>query len=384
MSVTKRVRNINGKKKLTYRAQVYVSGVRVADKVFDTLAAAYTWHDQEKEKIENGLVNNDESISQSLTFDECLTRYVEERLSKLELSSRQARELRVIHFRNCPISKMKMAQINSKAVDLWLFWILKQKTAQCVKRKSFLLDLRFLTALLNWYRNYIDADFHVPITKRHRELACYKKIKPRRPDYYAKPEEVRSWLQWLKEHRKPQYYRLACFLMLTGCRVGEATGMCWSEIDLANRVARVVRVVVWDQRNKRPHMEERAKTDGSIRLVMLPEILVKILLEMKEEAVDKTGPIFTQRNGNLLHYNAIQSAFNAGFKSLGLPWRSTHICRHTYATAALMATRDLNGVQAALGHASQRMTEKYAKNVALLHSQTAEKTAEFLQIDFKK
>ena len=26
----------------------------------------------------------------------------------------------------------------------------------------------------------------------------------------------------------------------------------------------------------------------------------------------------------------VQSSFNHGFMALGLPWRSTHICRHTY------------------------------------------------------
>ena len=33
------------------------------------------------------------------------------------------------------------------------------------------------------------------------------------------------------------------------------------------------------------------------------------------------------------------SNFNAGFIALKLPWRSTHICRHTFATLALMTTK---------------------------------------------
>ena len=45
---------------------------------------------------------------------------------------------------------------------------------------------------------------------------------------------------------------------------------------------------------------------------------------------------------------------------------------------ALMATRDLGAVQASLGHGSQKITEGYAKNVALLESGTAEKTASLL------
>lgn len=223
----------------------------------------------------------------------------------------------------------------------------------------------------------------VPITKRHWEAIRYKRVSPRRPDYFAGPEEVRAWIEWLKDHRQLVYFRLAMFLVLTGTRIGEAAGMCWSEVDLERRHARVIRVVLWDHKTRRPVLEERAKTDGSIRILMLPEILVNILREMKHENDGNNVPVFANQKGGLLKYNAIQSAFNAGFKEAKLPWRSTHICRHTYATLALMATHDLGGVQAALGHKSQKMTEKYAKNVALLRSETAEKTASFLQLGVK-
>ena len=49
--------------------------------------------------------------------------------------------------------------------------------------------------------------------------------------------------------------------------------------------------------------------------------------------------------------------------ALKLPWSSTHILRHSYATMALIATRDLSFVQASLGHTSSRMTEKYDRKV---------------------
>ena len=105
---------------------------------------------------------------------------------------------------------------------------------------------------------------------------------------------------------------------------------------------------------------------------MIPEKLKNILGEMKKEV--RNDLVFTDSKGELLKYNAIQSAFNAGFVALKLPWRSTHICRHTYATIALMATKNISAVQASLGHTEIRMTQKYAKAVALLNHEVGEKT----------
>ena len=42
---------------------------------------------------------------------------------------------------------------------------------------------------------------------------------------------------------------------------------------------------------------------------------------------------------------------------------------------ALMGTKNLSAVQASLGHFQQKMTQRYAKTVALLISDTGEQTA---------
>ena len=242
------------------------------------------------------------------------------------------------------------------------------------EERLFVESCSFLTAILNWYRNFVDEDFNVPITKKHKQLCYYKSVPPKRPDYYARPEELRLWIKWLKEHREnPVYWRLAIFMVLTGARVGEACGLKWEAVDMKQGTAQVVRKIRWDHKTKRPCLEEGTKTSASVRLLLLSKELVSILEEMREEGQDREF-LFTDRNGELLKYNAIQSSFNHGFMALKLPWRSTHILRHSYATMALIATRDISSVQASLGHTSSRMTEKYAKVVALLNRETAEKT----------
>ena len=213
-----------------------------------------------------------------------------------------------------------------------------------------------------------------PLPKSTGKCVFYKHNPPRRPDYFIKPDNARKWVEWLKENRdNPVYWRLATFMLLTGVRVGEACGFKWDAIDLEESIARVIRRVRWDQQTKHPFLEEVTKTTQSVRLLNLPERLHKILSEMKKESISDC--VFTDKKGELLKYNAIQANFNAGFIALELPWRSTHICRHTYATIALMTTKNLSAVQASLGHSEQKVTQRYAKTVALLSSETGEKTS---------
>ncbi len=150
--------------------------------------------------------------------------------------------------------------------------------------------------------------------------------------------------------------------------------MKWDAIDFQMKIARVVKTIYWDHHSKHPILTDATKTLGSNRIIVLPEELLSMFREMKNDGSDSEW-LFPGKNGNALKYNAIQSAFNAGFVALDLPWRSTHICRHTFATISLMATDSLSGVQASLGHTKQSMTEKYAKIVAMLKTGNAEKTA---------
>ena len=313
-------------------------------------------------------------------FSDCFERYLKEAFPLLSKSTQQSYRTRFEYFRKGPLSKVRMDYLNAKYIHHWINWLKKHRTAKNKGRNSFLHELKFLSVVLNWYRNFVDEDFNVPITKQHRQLCHYKPVSPKRPDYYARPEELRAWLKWLKEHRSnPVYWRLATFMLLTGARVGEACGMLWSAVDLEQGLARVLRRVRWDQRTKRPYLEETTKTDASVRLLLLSDELISILKQMKEENGDK-GLLFTDTKGEALKYNAIQSSFNAGFKALNLSWRSTHILRHSYATMALIATRDISAVQASLGHTEAKMTQRYAKVVALLNRNTAEKTTKAFKL----
>lgn len=133
-------------------------------------------------------------------------------------------------------------------------------------------------------------------------------------------------------------------MLLTGTRVSEACGLKWDAVDLEKSMVRIVRRVSWDKINKIPSLDNVTKTTNSARLLILPKRLQALLSEMKKEA--QSDLVFTDSKGELLRYNAIQ-----------------------------METKNLSAVQASLGHTEQKTTQVYAKTVALLSSETGEKTA---------
>ena len=376
MSVTKRCRN----KKVFYEVSVYVKGHRLSYKCFEKKTEARIWHDREKEK----LATNPDSLKRKnsrRTFLEVLELYKKEKIPLLALSTQQSIDGRYIYFTESPLVKVRMLDFSATHIDLWLNWIKKHPRIDHSKRKSFVQELRYLSAILHWYHHFIDPGFTVPIVKRHKMKCFYKPLKPRQPDYFMRPEDVRQWINYLKTRRRtnPALWRLASFMILTGVRVGEACGLTWDAIDIQKRTAKIFRKVGWDKKSKKPYIEERMKTKESFRILVLPREIVEMLKVIKKEH-PQWNIIFTDKKGNLLSYGAIQAAFTRAFKALNLPWRSTHICRHTYATMALFATRDLSSVQASLGHANQRITERYAKIVKMISSDTAEKTAQVFKL----
>ena len=278
----------------------------------------------------------------------------------------------------------KSASKNISTKNIWIYdyrtnikQTLKENPLKFEQRLSFKLEIKLLNTILTWYKNFQNEDFNVPITKKHKQLCVYKPRIPRRPDHFIQPEDAVKWINRLKKcNSNPVYWRLATFMLLTGARVGEACGLKWEVVDLERGVARVMRRVRWDYNTKEPYLGDVTKTVQSVRLLMLPEKLKEIFKEIKKES--KSDMVFISGTGKILRYNAVQSAFNHGFKALNLPWRSTHICRHTFATMALIGTKNLSAVQASLGHTQQSMTQKYAKAIALLNSDIGEKTSAVL------
>ena len=204
-----------------------------------------------------------------MRFSDCVDKFWKDAESRMMKSTLQSYECRLSYFYKSPLANVKMSELKGMKVVDWINWLKQHPTVKNKGRKSFYMELSFLRTILHWYRNFINEDFNVPVTKKHRQMCFYKRTVSRRPDYFMEPKDAREWVEWLKDHRSnPVYWKLASLMLLTGVRVGEACGLKWSAVDLEQGMARVMRRVRWNQKTKKPFLEDVTKTSGSALLLM--------------------------------------------------------------------------------------------------------------------
>jgi len=367
MAITKRTyRTQKNRRVVFYQAEYFSKGIRIASCSFPKKKDAATWLLQQR-----NMNHQSPSTHLKMKLKQCIDLFFLDAQTRLMKSTLHSYSFQKKHVSNSPLGQLKMSEIKGIRIVEWLSWLRVQPTAKNPRRKSFGAELKFLSVILNWYKNFINEDFNVPVTKKHKQMCLFKKNSPRPLNYFIKPSDARKWVKWLKKNRAPHYGQLAIFMLSTGMRVGEACGLYWNDIDFEQGTAWLIRKVKWDHVTRQARLENFTKTSGE-RVILIPKDLLKILIYVKKKS--KNSLVFSDQNGDLLKYSSIQSSFNSGFRALNLPWRSTHICRHTYATIALMATKNFPAVQASLGHKEWRTTQRYAKVVALLNSKLGDKT----------
>ncbi len=148
-------------------------------------------------------------------------------------------------------------------------------------------------------------------------------------------------------------------MLLTGCRIGEALGVRWADIDFDNNSVRICGQL---QRVKGSGIVYRQATKtNQVRIVPIGEDLAKQLRHMQiEQAMhgheDADGIAFLNEAGKRFDPRHVSDILKDLCKASGVKEISPHKLRHTAATLALESGESLFGVQKMLGHAQVALT----------------------------
>lgn len=193
-------------------------------------------------------------------------------------------------------------------------------------------------------------------------------------------EQQRAFMEYVANH--PVYYHwwsLFTVLLGTGCRIGEALGLRWEDLDFENRIISINHSLVYYPTAKERKSVMRIvkpKTEAGIRTIPMLDVVYdafQMELEEQEETgfntdeIDgMTGFIFKNRYGGVPNYNTVNQAIKRIINSHNadeiilakrekrepviIPNFSCHHFRHTFATRLCEVESNLKVIQSIMGH----------------------------------
>jgi integrase len=162
----------------------------------------------------------------------------------------------------------------------------------------------------------------------------------------------------------PVVRTMALLSMTTSMNVAEMLGLRWKRLNLTEQIAVVggemqepLSVAVRENYYRGKFGSVKAKSRR--RNLPLGRTLVIALMALKGKT-KFTAPddlVFSSRNGTPLNErNLLRRALKPAGSTLGIPWLSWHVFRHTHATLGEQIGMALSDRQAQMGHGDVRMT----------------------------
>lgn len=152
------------------------------------------------------------------------------------------------------------------------------------------------------------------------------------------------------------------FVLKTGLRVGELSGLEWKDVDFASRTVRI-------RRNLERYVEaggwveNSPKTKAGVRTVPLTLEAIEILRKVKESRksikvvpMEWKDKIFLNELGEPVKTSAYNTELKIICKKAGISRISMHILRHTFATRCIENGMKPKNLQKILGHANISIT----------------------------
>lgn len=153
------------------------------------------------------------------------------------------------------------------------------------------------------------------------------------------------------------------FIMYTGCRIGEALALKWSDIDLENRTVTISRTMITVRNmdnNTSTRRDQNSTKNGVIRTIYLSDMALQALLDIKaSHQYDPKGYIIpgTQVDKPITYVTA-HGAFKRIVKQAGIKDCSIHSLRHTFISLMINNNIPIPLVADMAGHTNINTTMK--------------------------
>ncbi len=207
---------------------------------------------------------------------------------------------------------------------------------QTVKVQKTLISLVYSYALSNDIVKYNPAE--------HAELPSKLPKKPRE----IPPDDV---IKKVMKTSKLTFGDFALFLLLTGCRRGEALAVQWKDVNLKAKTITINKTVVYN--GNKPILEDHTKTQSGMRTVV---ILAKLLPILRKKKKGTNPDDFVFGKGQTPYTQTEFRRRWANYTKEAKINLTPHQLRHAYATILFDAKVDEKVAQTFMGHSKIEIT----------------------------
>ncbi len=202
---------------------------------------------------------------------------------------------------------------------------------------------------LGYVERYIGDKLELP-KNAATEVICFTEEEQRRIE-----KEISEMLGRRADRHKLNGIVICLY---TGLRIGELLALEWEDIDFENGLMTISKTCHDGKDEKGNYIKviESPKTYSSRRVIPLPDGLLALLGEMKEES--KSNYVISDSKGNTVRVRSFQRSYELLLKRLGIPHKKFHALRHTFATRAKEKSMDDKTLSEVLGHKSPVITLK--------------------------
>jgi len=237
------------------------------------------------------------------------------------------------------LGKVVMAQITVKEIETWILNQKKDGYKNTTINKHIVLLKRLFNLAERWDFNGVKMA-HI---NRVRKL-----FEGEPTQYFLSQDDLSTLLKECDDSDNLFLGKIIRFLILTGCRKGEALQASWEQVDLKYGIWTVPM-----SKNGRPRRIFISST--------CKDFLQKLILFRESFNLSSTGgdPLFTNLNSGK-QYKCIQTAWMFAKKSCNKQEVRIHDLRHTFASILINNGASIYEVQKLLGHSSVNVTQRYA------------------------
>ena len=330
--------------------------------------------EKEAKLMKDQLDGLDLYVAGKASLNDTFDRYMSAKYNLRE-STRSAYEYTYDHYVRDTFGRKRIAEIKYSDVLQFYYYLLNQKeislgtldSIHCLLHPTFQLAVRDEIIRKN------------PTDGVMKEISR-ESGKNRGVRHALTVQQQRAFMEYIANH--PIYFHwwpMFTILLGTGCRIGEALGLRWQDLDFENRAISINHSLVYYQTRDSKKCMLRVslpKTEAGIRTIPMLDI-VKDAFEMLHEQQEEngfneteidgmTGFIFCNRFGGvpnpqtvnhtikriLNQYNAdeVVRAKKERREPIILPDFSCHHLRHTFCTRLCEHETNLKVIQAIMGH----------------------------------